>query len=131
MCFGAQPRGRIVYYAEGNERQARRNDRRRCTQTPYPAHSALEHKSSKTLGFGLNVQLVFHSALNIVQLFTAAAVVAVVQHCYKQNPSKFGVVRRNFATRSTVYILYNPPQWAYLYTLRERAVSATPRVRNV
>ena len=35
----------------------------------------------RTLGFGLNVQLVFRSALNIVQLFTAAAVVTVVQHC--------------------------------------------------
>ena len=34
------------------------------------------------LGFGLNVQLVFRSALNIVQLFTAAAVVTVVQHCF-------------------------------------------------
>ena len=33
------------------------------------------------MGFGLNVQLVFRSALNIVQLFTAAAVVTVVQHC--------------------------------------------------
>ena len=32
------------------------------------------------MGFGLNVQLVFRSALNIVQLFTAAAVVTVVQH---------------------------------------------------
>ena len=34
------------------------------------------------MGFGLNVQLVFNSALNIVQLFTDAAVVTVVQHCY-------------------------------------------------
>ena len=30
------------------------------------------------LGFGLNVQLVFRSALNIVQLFTAAAVVTAL-----------------------------------------------------
>ena len=40
-CFGAQPRGWLSLRRR-NERQARRDDRRRCTQTPYSRpHSAL------------------------------------------------------------------------------------------
>ena len=42
------------------------------------------------LGLGHDVGLAFHTSLNIVQLFTAAAVVTVAQHCSSPNLPKTG-----------------------------------------
>ena len=62
-----------------------------ASPTPLPPRQV--ENISETLGFGLNVQLVFNSALNIVQLFTDAAVVTVVQHCYTLTHRSGVVVR--------------------------------------